>query len=165
MRKSTLIAISIIVVALGAMMFAANWMLTPLKQDAEAAKEIQGELHNLGWLAEGTKVRARSLKGGDKGNRRLFREQEWGVLVILSPNVATFRSEGRLVSLAQRVVETVTEKGARGKGIRWVELALEYDGQEVIRGLYVLDPETGRWGQAPPGLPESWQPEGGFPPE
>ena len=163
MRKSTLIATTIIVVGLGAMMFAANWMLTPLKQDAEAAQEIQGELKNLGWLAEGTKVRARSLKGGDDKNRRLFREQEWGVLVILSPTVETFRSEGRLVSLAQRVVETVTEKGARGKAIRWVELALEYDGQEVIRGLYVLDPETARWSMAPPGLPDTWQPEGGFP--
>ena len=65
----------------------------------------------------------------------------------------------------QRVVQTASEKGARGQGIRWVELALEYDGVEVLRGLYVLNPETGRWGLVPPGFPDTWQPEGGFPAE
>ena len=44
-------------------------------------------------------------------------------------------------------------------------VALEYDGQEVVRGLYVLDPEMNRWGMAQPALPETWQPEGGFPAE
>ncbi len=163
MRKSTVTITTIVVVGLGGLMFAANMMLTPLKQDAEAAKEVEGELRNLGWLAEGTKVRALSLKGG--GEERLFKEKEWGVTVRLSPHVDVFTSEGRLVNLAQRVVQTVAEKGARGKGIRWVEIALDYNDEDVIRTLYVLDPETARWSNRKPRLPGRWQPEGGFPAE
>jgi hypothetical protein len=160
-----MIVTTIVVVGLGGLMLAANWMLTPLKQDAEAAREVQGELENLGWLAKGSKVIAVSRKGGDENKKLLYRERDWGVTVRLSPRVDVFRSDGRLVHLAQRVVETVSQKGARGNAIRWVEIALEYNAEVVIRTLYVLDPETGRWGNTEGRLPDRWQPEGGFPAE
>jgi hypothetical protein len=148
MRRSTVIVMIILVVGFGGLLLAAQGMLKPLAKDAELAKELTSMLQGRGDLAEGTRVRAVRVAGGEK---RLA-PSGTGLLLDLTPSARVREQPKGLSALATRIAREALQRHT-ATNLRWVEVTFFVEGTEGVRTLVAVGPEGNLLPPAPP-LPE-----------
>ena len=151
MRRSSVVILSIMMVAFGAIMAAGGSALRPLAQDADASKVLTRHLLARGDIQVGTKVRLSRLPAAE--NR--LAEEGRGIVIQLTPSDPVTRRRGGLRLLVIRVADEAVSRFP-GKPQDWVEVALEVrhpNGRlETLRTL--LDASSGEGVGAPePPLP------------
>ena len=120
MRRSSVIILSIMLVAFGAMFAAAGSALRPLAQDAEASKVLTRHMLARGDVEAGTRVRLSRLPGSEK---RLANEGR-GLVIQLVPAARVRARRGGLRLLALRVAREGLSRFP-GKRVDWIEVDLE----------------------------------------
>lgn len=151
MRRSSVVILSIMMVAFGAIMAAGGSALKPLAQDADASKGLTRHLEARGDIEEGTKVRLSRLPATEK---RLAQEGR-GLVIQLIPSAQVTQRKGGLRLLVLRAAQEALSRFP-GRDLDWVEVGLEIrqpDGrQQTLRTL--LDTSSGGGVGAPqPPLP------------
>ena len=159
MRRSSVVILSIMLVAFGGIMAAGGSALKPLAQDAGSAKVLTRHLQARGDLAEGTEGHLSRLPGTE---RRLASEG-CGLVVQLTPSAEVTRRRGGLRILVLRAAQEGLSRFPGG-GLDWVEVGLEVtqpDGRNRRcapsstplrrRGRRSPAPAPGAIGSPPPG--------------
>jgi hypothetical protein len=153
MRKSAWVMAGILFVALAAMLFAANAMISPLHRDAELSGLLTRYFTARGELRPDTKLTAMRHVGSEK---RLAKEGK-GLVVTLHPSDAVLRAPGRMAALARHVARMAHEESRPNKP-GWIELQLRVDAEggprdaAPLRTLVVVDADGG-FGAPTPALP------------
>ena len=127
MRRSTIIAVSILALACVGLLVAAQMLLQPFHEDASLAGELTRLLTQEQALAEGSTVR---LLGGLPASPRTLAEEGRGVVVTLEPAAALRGRRGGLEGLVRRVTEVVLER-YRDRRTDWIEFELKLGGAEA----------------------------------
>ena len=151
MRRSSVVILSIMLVAFGSIMAVGGSALKPLAQDADASKVLTRHLQARGDIEEGTKVRLSRLPATEK---RLAKEGR-GLVIQLTPSVEVTQRRGGLRLLVLRAAQEGLSRFP-GRGLDWIEVGLEIrqpDGrQQTLRTL--LDASSGESvGDPQPPLP------------
>ncbi len=120
MRKSTTIAMGILLTGFAVLFFAAETALRPLAEDAEVSREITRDLANRTLIVPDTKVRVLRVPGAPK---RMAPDGR-GVLVHLAPRTDGKRRAGGLGRLAGEVADRVFDLYGPGR-LDWVEIVFE----------------------------------------
>jgi hypothetical protein len=155
LRKSTLLIMSIMLLAFGGMLVAANGVLGPMAKDAQVAHEVTKILEERGDLAEGAHVRAIRRPAGPK---RLAKEGT-GLVLQLPPSETVLHKKGELNALAMRAArEALLRHPARN--LKWVEVMVllpgeKEDAEPHLRTLVAIGPGERLLKPDPP-LPEVW---------
>ncbi len=162
MRKSTGITMTIIVLAFGGMMLAANVALKPLKRYAEIASEVTDILHNLEMIEPKSKVFVLARNGGDEH----MAKEGWGMLVELTPSEAVRSTEGRMRRLAFRAIQEVRRLYERGewRDLDWFEIKLVPPEGDPHRSLIAMS-SAGSLGRPEPAIPTTFGPPALVPPK
>ena len=157
MRRSSVVILSIMLVAFGAMFAAAGSALGPLAEDAKASKLLTRLLEARGDLVAGTRVRLSRLPGSET---RLAPDGR-GLVVRLNPSPQVLERRGGLRLLALRVARESLSRFS-GHRVDWIEVAFEIagprGGTETI--LTLLDAGDGTLtGDPTPPLPNRYPPK------
>jgi len=154
-RKSTGAIVTIILLALVGMMFAASIALKPYQRAARIGKELTNILSMRGELREGTKLFVLVRPANEKGLAR----EGTGMLIELAPAESVQRRKGRLASLAARAAREagLLYREGRGTPLQWFEIRMDLGGGVVERTLMAVGPE-GQLGAQRPSLPLSHMP-------
>ena len=155
MRKSTGVIMTIILVAMVGMMFAANVAMKPYQRYARIGKEVKNILLMRGELEKSSKVFILGKVAGEKN----LAEGGFGLLIELTPAEAVRTQPGRLRRLAVRAAREASLLYSEGRGNRleWVEVKLEFGPEQSERTLMLVGPE-GQLGAQIPALPEKHVP-------
>ena len=155
MRKSVMITMAIVVVALVGMMFAADLALKPYHQYARIGKDLTNILEMRREIEEGTTVFTLA-KVAKKGDEKRLAEEGWGMLIELTPSERVRTKKGSLEKLAYRAAREASDlyRQSRGKPLEWFEIKLELAKDRSERTLIRVS-EDGRLGRPEPRLPAS----------
>jgi len=119
-RRSSIIILSIMMVAFGAIMAAGGSALRPLAEDANASKVLTRQFKARGDLVEGTKVRLSRLPAAEN---RLAREGR-GLVILMEPSPQVTARRGGLRLLALRAAQEALSRFP-GQALAWVEIGYE----------------------------------------
>ena len=140
MRRSSVVILSIMMVAFGTIMAAGGSALKPLARDADASRVLTRHLEARGDIVAGTKVRLSRLPVTD---RRLAKEGR-GLVIQLTPSTQVTGRRGGLRLLVLRAAQEGLSRFP-GHNLDWVEVSLEVgqaDGRpQTLRTL--LDTSSG----------------------
>ena len=153
MRKASIISMCIILVALVAMMVAADMALKPVKRDLAIARELTAELETRGDIQVGTKA----VTIARKPEERHLAKDGWGMVVELQPSEAVCSRAGRLQKLAYRAAQSAGALYARGHGrpLEWFEIQFVL-GKDVTERTLISVDAAGQLGRPEPPLPATW---------
>jgi hypothetical protein len=118
-RKSSVVMMAIVLLALGSMLVAGNSVLAPLAQDAERGKELTRYFGYRGDLVPETRVRFLRVRGSEN---RLAAEGR-GLLVEMTPATAVRSRPGGLDSLTRMAARMAVEQSP-GYRPHWVEVVM-----------------------------------------
>lgn len=138
MRRSTLVATSILVLGAVGMLIAAQMLLKPFRQDAALGNELKRMLVAEGAVEEASRV---LVLGARKAGPESLATEGVGVVVDLVPTQSLRSRRGGLISLARRTVEAVLDRYSERR-VDWVELRLRVRGaeEEPLRTLVQATP-------------------------
>ncbi|MGE0193010.1 MAG: hypothetical protein AB7T63_13320 [Planctomycetota bacterium] len=138
MRRSTIMAASILILGAVGLLVAAQMLLKPYRQDAALGSELQRMLAAEGAVEETSKV---IVQGSRRAGPDHLATEGVGVVVDLVPTAQLRTRRGGLESLTRRTVEAVLDR-FRERRIDWVELRLRVRGpdQEPLRTLVQAGP-------------------------
>ena len=156
MRKSTGAIMTIILLALVGMMFAANVALKPYERYARIGKDLTNILGMRGELRPETKVFVLVKAANERG----LASRGHGMLIELAPSDSVMVRKGRLEKLAYRATREAGHiyREGRGKPLEWFEVKLDLGGGLVKRTLMTVGPQ-GQIGPQAPALPLTHVPE------
>ena len=120
MRRSSVVILSIMLIAFGAIMAAGGTALKPLAQDAEASKVLTRQLEARGDIVKGTRVRLSRLPA----NEHRLAEEGLGVVIQLTPSDEVKGRKGGLRLLALRAAQEAIARFP-GRKLGWVEVGFE----------------------------------------
>jgi hypothetical protein len=130
MRKSSVIALAMVVVAFGAMLWLLNVYTDALRPELDASADWTGELHPD--LADGTKVKVLRVRGS---TARAGRDPKtFGLLLDVTPSKATWARDPAGSAIALALVQRAFERYGGDRPIQWVEVRL-FEHGEVVRRL------------------------------
>lgn len=150
MRKSSMFSMAIILVALVAMMVAADMALKPMKRTIAIGADLTAMLDARGDLEPETKVFVLARKA----EPRHLATEGWGLIIEVEPAQGVRERKGRLERLARRLVSEAGRlyRARKGRRIDWYEVRFGKGTDPWHRSLMTVDP-NGRIGRPAPGIP------------
>ncbi len=150
MRKSSMFSMAIILVALVAMMVAADMALKPMKRTLAIGADLTAMLHARGDLEPGTKVFVLARKA----EPRHLATDGWGLIIEVEPAESVRSRKGRLERLARRLVSEAGRlyRERKGRRIEWYEVRFGKGSEPWHRSLMTVDAD-GRIGRPAPTIP------------
>ena len=152
MRRPTLIALGILMIALIGLLFAAQMALGPFQDDAEVAKEIRTRLEQNGKIARGSALTAIDREASDETLAKTGR----GLIIAFTPH-DDFRSPTSLDATTREILVAVKRlRSEQRRRADWVELhvRLQGPGGPAFRTLAVRR-DTGEFGDVQPPFPRA----------
>jgi hypothetical protein len=152
MRKSTLIVLFLLLGVCVFVLFMADTLVGPIKEDLETAKRVSQALESRGDLASGTKIKIRRLKPEPT-------RPGPGLLVELTPSVEILARPGGLRGLVRAVATEWDQTQPQGAAerIRWFEFRLLVEGAPSLDTWVTLAADNQVEDPVPP-LPDTWPP-------
>ena len=129
MRKSSVIALAMVVVAFGAMLWLLGLYTDALRPELEASSDWTGEMRPD--LAEGTTVKVLRVRGSP--TRAGKDPKTFGLLLDVTPSKTSWASDAAGSKLALGLVRRAFERYAGDRPIQWVEVRLLEHGEVVRR--------------------------------
>lgn len=128
MRKSTVIAIAIIIFGAISMLFLFKSYTEQFADDIRAAKELSDDFRDA--LAKDTKIRLRRTAGAEK---YVVRDKtSFGLLVDVTPDAAVLKRDPTGFALSREIAVKAFEIYGSDRPIQWVEIrAKRIDGTEL----------------------------------
>lgn len=154
MRTSSSIITVVMLLAFGAMFFAADAALKPLAKDGQVGRDVARQLEHEGRIQAGSAVRVRRIRAASCD----LADEGQGLRVHLVPADAVRGRPGALRHLAHLAASSVVEAYASRRP-DWIEVVVRLDAgdspHEARRFLRVTP--DGLCGEGPP-LPPVWPP-------
>lgn len=128
MRKSTVIAIAIMIFGAISMLFLFRSYTEQFTGDIRAAKELSDDFRDV--IADGTKIRLRRTAGSEK---YVVRDKaSFGLLVDVSPGAESFKRDKTGFLLAREIASKAFPLYGADHPIQWVEVRMKrLDGTEI----------------------------------
>ncbi len=147
MRKSTVIAIAIIIFAAISMLFLFRSYTEQFTADIHAAKELSDDFRDV--LAKDTKIRLRRTAGAEK--YVVKNKDSFGLLVDVSPAASQWKLDPTGFLLSREIAIKAFEIYGIDRPIQWVEIRMaKLDGTQLApialergEGSSVVPVETG----------------------
>ena len=117
MRKSTVIAIAIIVFAAISMLLLADSYTGQFKADIQSAKELTDEFRDS--IAKDTKIKL--LRTGGSAKYVVEDREKYGLIVEVSPSAETLKRDPTVFVLSREIALRAFDIYAIDRPIRWVE--------------------------------------------
>ena len=120
MRKSSMISMAIVLVALVGMMVAADMALKPMKHTIAIAADLTAMLHARGDLEPETKVFLLARRAGPQH----LAKDGWGLVIEAQPSESIRSRKGRLGKLARRLANEASRlyRARKGRVVAWYEV-------------------------------------------
>ena len=129
MRKSTLIALGIVVLTFAGMLWALGFYTDQVRYELETAGEWTQELRESGDAAPESHVKLRRLKGALDGSTA--DPAAFGLIIEVTPSAAALANDLSGSILALRLARSAFEKYGPERPITWVKVrSMRADGSE-----------------------------------
>lgn len=153
MRKSYILSMAIVLMALVGMMVAADMALKPMKANLAIAADLTAMLEARGDTVPETKV----LILTRAATERDLATDGFGMILELTPSDMVRRRQGRLERLARRGIGEAARlyRQARGRSLDWFEVRFMEGDDPVHRVLFPVG-KTGDLGAPSPAIPAVW---------
>ena len=156
MKKSTLVAMAIIALACGSMLFLFDFYTGQFRDEIVHAKEMTTEFREA--VAPDTTIRLARVMGSP--HYVVEDASRWGLLVDAAPSVASFATDASGLTFARPVALRLFEAYGSERPVSWIQFRLTRPDrtQLPIFGLEPLDGgglrlvETGTAPKAPPAV-------------